>query len=346
MLNLAQCFQIIQKNTNPKGWRTAKELSEKLCAVLCEATHYYTNDTFFNKLFAGANQGRSLFLDIQEEIQLKGLTLYLEEGTIRLQNENAFNRRFDSQQVAHELFKYIQSGQAGFSGDVQQGLTQSYSHNLKESPHVFIFEVLFYSLDNRHNKHPAYHLLKNTAQIPQISDVLTHLVQQYQLDLAQYSARFLSVVGALTQEEFRLFEQLAQLVIWDEDDMYYLYAPQTDAEVALYKQYGIDNEAFLLMEECGLINIGARKSNEMPLDDQEPFGFQNSQCVICFQALPGEKVTVTYKSYSFTQTGLALLEIIDFNTSESFLRELIEILQEQLKGLSVRVWNLEMTFEI
>ncbi|MCW6677492.1 DUF2806 domain-containing protein [Aerococcaceae bacterium NML180378] len=339
MLNLAQCFQIIQKNTHPKGWRTAKELSENLCAVLCEATRYYTNDTFFNKLFTGANQGRSLFLDIQEEIQLKGLALYLAEGTIRLQNENAFDRRFNSQQVARELFKQIQAGHAGFSGEVQQGLIQSYSRNLKEAPHTFIFEVLFYSLDNRHNKHSAYHVLQHIPQAPQSSDVLTQLIQQYQLDLAQYSTRFISVVGALTQEEFRLFERLAQLVIWDEDDMYYLYAPQTDAEIAVYKQYGMDNEAFLLMEECGLINIGARKSNEMPLDDQEPFGFQNSQCVACFQALPGEKVTVTYKSYSFTQTGLALLEIIDFDTSESFLRELIEILQEQLKELSVKCFN-------
>nr|WP_269207332.1 hypothetical protein [Streptococcus equi] len=86
--------------------------------------------------------------------------------------------------------------------------------------------------------------------------------------------KFWTTVEQMTAKEIAVFKTLASLAIIDEDEEYYLYAPVTDEEIQLYKDFGIGNAEFLLMAEFGLINIGARMDNPVSVET-DPAGFQN-----------------------------------------------------------------------
>ena len=137
----------------------------------------------------------------------------------------------------------------------------------------------------------------------------------------------------MTATEISVFKTLAKLVVIDEDEEYYLYAPVTDEEIQLYKDFGIGNTEFLLMEEFGLINIGARMDNPVSVEE-ELAGFQNDNLVFAFKT-DEESFDITFKSYNFTTVGLKLLEILEIETDDDFFKKLVQLFVHQHSGLSI-----------
>lgn len=216
-------------------------------------------------------------------------------------------------------------------------MVNSYLSNKDQRPYLFLAEVFYYALENRHNKQAIYRVLQKTKEK---ANQLTpwsawgDLLDEALL-LENLSPRFIEVVQKMTKSEVEIFLKIAELAIIDEDEEYYLYAPVTDEEIQLYKHFGISNSDFLTLEEAGLINIGARIDNIMEVRAEDYCGFQNDQLVLAFILKEGHKETIElhYKSYSFTSVGLKLLDILSLETSEEFFKQLAHIFKEQLRNM-------------
>lgn len=137
-------------------------------------------------------------------------------------------------------------------------------------------------------------------------------------------------------KEIAVFKTLASLAIIDEDEEYYLYAPVTDEEIQLYKDFGIGNTEFLLMEEFGLINIGARIDNPVCVE-ADPAGFQNDNLIFAFTT-DSKPFEILYKSYMFTSVGLKLLDILAIKTDDRFFQRLSKLFAKQHKNLPIEFY--------
>ena len=211
--------------------------------------------------------------------------------------------------------------------DIYQGLLQSYAKNKDNRPYLFLAECFYYALASRHDKTIGY----KTATIPVIQNPPTLSAWGDELEEATLNEilppKFWATTGQMTIKEITIFKSLAKLVVIDEDGEYYLYAPVTNEEVELYKDFGIGNAEFLLMEEFGLINIGARVDNTISVKS-DPAGFQNDSLVFAFTT-ESKPFDIHFNSYSFTTVGLKLLEILEVKIDNDFFRKLCQLFVRQ-----------------
>ena len=126
-------------------------------------------------------------------------------------------------------------------------------------------------------------------------------------------------------------------MITEEDGEDYLYAPITDDEIALYTQFDISKDEFLLMEECGLINMGARITNQFKDEHPHLYGFQNNNLALIFSSKDEKACELEYKSYSITQAGKTLLRITNSDTDDDFFIKLAKILKDKFSSLSIKI---------
>ena len=210
--------------------------------------------------------------------------------------------------------------------DIYQGLLQSYAKNKDNRPYLFLAECFYYALASRHDKTIGYKttipVIKNPPTLPAWGDELEEATLNETLP-----PKFWATTGQMTIKEITIFKSLAKLVVIDEDGEYYLYAPVTNEEVELYKDFGIGNAEFLLMEEFGLINIGARVDNTISVKS-DPAGFQNDNLVFAFTS-ESKPFDIHFNSYSFTTVGLKLLEILEVEIDNNFFRKLCQLFVRQ-----------------
>ena len=248
---------------------------------------------------------------------------------------NFRNGKFNSSQAVEEFNNLLESS-SNLPQDIYFGLKKSFAQNKSNRPYLFIAESLYYSLEIAHNKKAEY---VSFDEIIEINTALSGLeawnglLDNVILERDLFP-KFFEVVSKMTKKEIELFKKIAELAIYDEDGDYYLYAPVTDEEHQLYRDFGIGNREFLTLEEFGLINMGARIDNIVEVNS-EPAGFQNDNLVFYFTT-DKEPFDIHYKSYSFTTVGLKLLDILGIWTSDEFFRELADVFCSKYSGVSVK----------
>lgn len=330
MFTLQNLLHLLEKEN--RGWKNPTTMTK---AILTALTDYNYASDISSKVFSGVNQGRNIFFEIQDLISETGFEVYLSGAELRLRNQNFRNGNFDCQKMAEASY-YLLKESTNPNQDIYQGLLQSYVKNKEKRPYLFLVECFYYALACRHNKTVSYENeniseIKNPLTLPAWGGDLDDVLLEESLP-----PKFWTTVEQMTANEIAIFKTLVKLVVIDEDEEYYLYAPVTNEEIQLYKDFGIGNAEFLLMEEFGLINIGARIDNPVSVE-ADLAGFQNDNLILAFTT-KAEPFNITYKSYAFTTVGLKLLDILAIETDDSFFERLTQIFIQQHLNLPIEFY--------
>jgi hypothetical protein len=337
MFHIPSYFQIVLTHSTKTGWQTPKAVSEGLSLILYPEVKSLMIDTFFNKFFKGGNKGKTLYDSVQEYLMDEPFTNYLYRMEKSFSSANYKNNKFDLEAAIEALLENIQSA-TNITGNMRKGLIRSYHLYHQSRPYLFLSEALYYALELQNNKNAEYHELQPDQQLGSSHQQVAwkNIFNEDLLDKTRLSARLLETINLMSEEEIDVFTRLAKLALTDEDGEPYLYAPVTDEEIALYKKYGMGNREFFMMEECHVINMGARIANTMEVTDGALYGFQNDNLVLAFTAYHGQGCTVEYKSYAFTSVGSQMLELLQADTNDDFFTELADIIKQNVIELPVK----------
>lgn len=330
MFQIPEVFQVIE--TYNKGFSNPTEMGRE---ILTSLTGMLYDSPLCHKFVKGRYRGKGILDDIQFAIQEDGFEFYLQSVEQRIRDMNFKNSKFDLSLTLEALFEQIKNSD-NLPESVYLGLCHSYQVHASNRPYLFLAECLYYALSCRHDKTVSY----KTLNIFEVNSPTTLPAWRGHLDEAilneNLPPKFWSIVEQMTANEVAIFKNLASLAIIDEDEKYYLYAPVTDDEIQLYKDFGIGNTEFLLMEEFGLINLGAKVDNSVEVMT-EPAGFQNDNLVFMFTTNT-EPLDISYKSYSFTTVGLKLLELLAIATNDRFFEKLLKLFVQQHSHLPIHFY--------
>ncbi|MFX4011319.1 hypothetical protein ACJBYS_04445 [Streptococcus suis] len=330
MFTLQNLLHLLEKEN--RGWKNPTTMAK---TILMALTNYNYPSDVASKVFSGVNQGRNIFFDIKQLIDDEDFETYLASTEFRLCNQNFRNGNFDSTKMVEATHNLLKES-TNLNQDIYQGLLHSYCKNKDNRPYLFLSECFYYALACCHDKTVSYKI----ASISEVKKPQTLPVWDGNLDdiLSEESLppKFWTTVEQMTAKEIAVFKTLASLAIIDEDEEYYLYAPVTDEEIQLYKDFSIGDAEFLLMEEFGLINIGARIDNSVSVE-ADPAGFQNDNLVLMFTT-QYEPFDITYKSYTFTSVGSKLLDILAIETDDKFFQRLSILFVKQHKNLLIEFY--------
>ena len=327
MFTLQNLLHLLEKEK--RGWKNPTTMTKAILMALIDFN--YQSD-IASKIFSGVNQGRNIFFEIEDIISDEGFEAYLSGAESRLRSQNFREGNFDSQKMIEMTYQLLKES-TNLSQDIYNGLLNSYAKNKEKRPYLFLVECFYYALACRHNNTVNY----KTANIFEVK--YPQALPAWDRDLdgtlleETLSPKFWATIEQMTVKEIAVFKTLAKLVIIDEDEEYYLYAPITDAEIQLYKEFGVGNAEFLLMEEFGLINIGARVANPVSVEE-ELAGFQNDNLVLAFKT-DREPFDITYRSYKFTTVGLKLLDILEIEMDNTFFEQLAKLFVQQHTHLPI-----------
>lgn len=328
MFTLENLLTLLEKEN--LGWKTPTEMTKSILNAL--TGREYPSD-IASKVYSGVNRGRNIRLDMVEAVEEQGFSAYIQTVEADLRSLNFKNSHFDCLKLleaAHQLLK----NSSNLNQVIYTGLLRSYAQHHQSRPYLFLAESFYYALESWHNKKADYVSFEVSPEQSQLAGLgaWESLLDEAMLE-EDLSPQFLATVQKMSKKEVGIFKRLAELVIYDEDEEYCLYAPVSDAEIQLYKDFGIGNAEFLLMEEFGLINMGSRILNLVEVNG-EPAGFQNDNLVFYFTT-DREPFDIEYRSYSFTSVGLKLLDILAIETNDQFFLGLTEIFQQQHEGLEI-----------
>lgn len=334
MFNIPAYFQIVLEESIEVGeWKFSKHVSEALSHVLVEHSDDFLTNYFYNQFFQGSNKGKTLYDEISERIKRSSHTEYIHGMAQRFSWKNDRNSKFNSENVAEKLLRAIENGK-NLSGDIRQGLISSYYANRKETIYLFLSEALYYALAVQKKGNTTYRqmekVMRKEYRSPLFKEKLTWLgLSEEDIQATEFSPRLVEALKIVTKKEIEVFLQVASLSLYDEDGNYYLYKPTTEEEFELYKKYGIENKEFLLMNECGFVDVGVPRKNKMAVFDDELVGFQNLNLVLAIRTKEKQTCQLSYSDFSFTTVGEELMEIIEFNSSNDFFIELATIMKKQ-----------------
>ncbi|EOH73433.1 hypothetical protein [Enterococcus malodoratus] len=337
MFNVSSYFKVIHKNITGVDWKLPKTLSEGLCLVIYREVKSMVGETFYNKFFNGNNKGRTLYKVVQDEIAEVTFHNYIQQVIQRFMSINYRDNKFDSQAVAKEVLGKIKNA-TNLSGDIRNGIIQSYRLNYNKNVYIFLAEVLYYTLEIQNNSNTHYIQIDPLLEIKaEAKSVLPwhRLIELEELENYKLSLRTQEVLNLLDEYEVEIITKLATLVITEEDGEEYLYYPSTDEELDLYKKHGIGFNEFRRMKDCEL--IGVTVENRFDVEYPYLYGFQNDNLVLVISTSEGNNYKVEYKSYSFTQVGKQLLNMAQIETSDSFFTDLALIFKDKIRMESKKI---------
>lgn len=339
MFDIPTYFEIVLKNRSQAGWKQPKHLSEGFSAIIYEDVKVHVLDTFFNKFYRGTSKGRTIYNMVQsEEIEKATFSAYIAKVRNKMKRVNYRDSKFDSVATSKAILQAIEEA-TNLSWDIVNGLQDSYYRNVSKDIYLFLAEALYYAFAIQNNINAEYEVIDENAIVEKsVADVVIGGMKLWEnttgvklSDSTQFSFRFLEALRLMTEEEAQILFKLLPLALTDEDEKPYLYAPTTDNERELYRKYGIDNYEFFRMEECGIINMGARTSNILTVNNEHPRGFQNDNLVLAFWTNESTSLEVEYKSYVFTSVGEKFLKLSQVETNDNFLIDLATLLKEEHK---------------
>ena len=149
----------------------------------------------------------------------------------------------------------------------------------------------------------------------------------------KYSYRFIESMRLLSKNEAEIFLKISRLTIQDASAGLYIYAPDSDEQLKLYESFNIGDAEFLLLEECGLINMSVAASHTISLIEKEYNGFYNEFVFVHLYEHKSSSVKIfEFNSYSLTRFGKQLYELIEEPTDKEFILGLAKTIQTQFKN--------------
>lgn len=234
MFTLQNLLHLLEKEN--RGWKNPTTMTK---AVLTALTDYNYASDIASKIFSGVNQGRNICFEIENLISEEGFKAYLSGAELRLRNQNFRNGNFDSLKMTETTYSLLKES-TNLNQDIYQGLIYSYAKNKEKRPYLFLVECFYYALACRCNRTLNYKTenifeIKNTQTLPDWGGDLDDALLEECI-----SPKLWTTVEQMTFKEVTVFKNLAKLVVIDEDEEYYLYAPVTDEEIQLYKDFILD----------------------------------------------------------------------------------------------------------
>ena len=339
MFNIPIYFEMLFNLSKRNDWTTPKALSESLTLLLFPNVKAYEYSGFYNKFYKGKNKGSLVYEGSQNEIKQVSYDKYIYKMADNFRSLNFKNKNFNPEIFAKNLLDQIKNA-TNLNGSVRSGLIHSCSMNYHENIYLFLAESLYYALLAQNDKNAIYvkpkSLMDNDLNFDD-EPVWKRILSEETFLSEKFPPRFKQTLNLLTDKDVDTFLKLLELVVLDSDGEYYLYAPVTDAEVELYKKYGIGDREFFSMKEAGLVNLGERVDNKLTAYDSDFCGFQNDNLVIAIQADKVDSYQLNYKSYAFTQVGLYILELSEIETNDLFFTELANLVKQNYANAPVKV---------
>lgn len=150
-------------------------------------------------------------------------------------------------------------------------------------------------------------------------------------DKGKYSFRFIESMKLLSQSEAKTFAKLSKLVLTEPDGNLYVYAP-SDSQLEIYESYGITDFDFLLMEECGLINMGVTQNHDIELDVDSCNGFYNGDLFVRFYSETlSDEMVFKFESYPLTRFGQQVYHLIENTSCKEFVLKLANNIRMSLE---------------
>ena len=147
----------------------------------------------------------------------------------------------------------------------------------------------------------------------------------------KYSFRFIESMKLLSQYEAETFSKLAKLALSEPDGNIYIYAP-SDSQIEIYEKYGINDYDFLLLEECGLINMGVTQNHDIELDVETCNGFSNGNLFVRFYSETlSDEMVFKFESYPLTRFGQQIYNLIEDVSCKGFVLDLANNIKESLE---------------
>lgn len=341
MYDMPQFFEIIYKNRNISGWKNPKEISEGITYILCGNQYIDVDNTFYNKFFRGTNKGAPLVEMINDEINELSFSIYIEQCGKRFKNINDRNNKFDVQVVANELLDCIEEA-TNLTGDIRQGLVNSYTFNHSQNIYLFLAESLYYAFKIQNNRNATY-LKIGSSNI--ISGILNdkeypwmRIVSQKDLDEQQFSVRSLKNLQEMTDEEIDALLLFAKIVLYDNEmDGYYIYVPKTDDELNLYGKYDIEYDTFLKLRNANLLAMDVPTTDQAIISPEYFSGFQNDHLVLVMISSDTDIHYVKYSTFPLSEFGNEFIDYLQLEQSRTFIIDLGRVLKKKIKKEPIKI---------
>lgn len=159
----------------------------------------------------------------------------------------------------------------------------------------------------------------------------------------RYSLRFIESLKLLSQEEAQTFLKVSKLILRSPSGGAFVFIPENHELLDLYSDFDVLDTELILLEECGLINMGVEATNELDLE-KEFSGFFNDQFFVDFNIQEGSSITTfEFHSYSLTRFGVQLYDLIEEQSSAEFIISLAKLLKSKFYdeiAISVKPYKL------
>jgi len=146
-----------------------------------------------------------------------------------------------------------------------------------------------------------------------------------------FSRRALDVLRNLSQEDAKLFQEIAQYII-PNGEYYYIYN-----ETQIFSKYGVHFSMILQLDNCGLMSSQLLDVNKIVGSNITPFLFYTDEFVCRINPLK-EDTVIKLPAFFLTRAGLELHSIIATSPKKEFLIDVINTLNDNkpyMKGLTV-----------
>ena len=164
--------------------------------------------------------------------------------------------------------------------------------------------------------------------------IWSKILAQEVVEPGSFSLRTLEVVRNLNQEEAKIFQRVAAIVL-KRGKHYFLPAKQE-----LTNKYGVNFETFLAMEECGLLQSYEALPLNFNIGANDKIGLESNEQVIVIANGSVVNRLLSVEAYKFTQAGQELLNILIPYSETKFVFEYASFLRNSNPNMKIEVYKI------
>ena len=164
--------------------------------------------------------------------------------------------------------------------------------------------------------------------------IWSKILAQEVVEPGSFSLRTLEVVRNLNQEEAKIFQRVAAIVL-KRGRHYFLPAKQE-----LTNKYGVNFETFLAMEECGLLQSYEALPLNFNIGANDKIGLESNEQVIVITNGSEVNRLLSVEAYKFTQAGQELLNILIPDSEIKFIFEYASFLRNSNPNMKIEVYKI------
>jgi len=155
-----------------------------------------------------------------------------------------------------------------------------------------------------------------------------------------FSLRTLETIRNMTTNEAKILNEAAEIALYETDGNIFLFFSSDDDDdyEDVNIQYEFGSLKMLVLEECGLLN-GMWLDNIVEFSDIPVYGIYNENILLEITC-DSDSLTITYKSYAFTETAKQLFSVIKASSNNNYLLDLGRSLQRKYSEINVKAYKI------